>query len=459
MLGDTMTRGKEQELAGFGGYPKAKTELWRPEAWRELDALLTGSGPAIPRGLGRAYGDAAFVHGGKTVLVERLDRMIDFDPGTGLLQAEGGARLDRVIDCFLPQGFFPVVVPGTAQVTLGGLFACDVHGKNHHRDGSFARQVEALTLIDGQGRRRKLSPTKEKQAFYATAGGMGLTGFIQELSLRLMPVESAYLNVDLERSGSLEETLAKMRQDDGAYRYSVSWVDGLARGKHLGRGVLMRGNWCPREELPASLRANPYNYSKKFSWPVPMTPPLGLVHPWNMRIFNEAFYRKHPRKKRRVLQSAPDFFFPLDAVQGWNRLYGPGGFQQYQCVLPMAEAERGLQQLLERIARAGVASFLAVLKFMGASLAEAPLSFPREGAILALDLPHRGAETLALLDELDQIVLARGGRLYLAKDARMSAESFRAMYPELPAWQKVRARLDPKGRLRSAMAERLEMIG
>ncbi len=448
-----------QELSGWGGVPAAETELHRPERLSELVALSRDEAKRIPRGLGRAYGDAAFLGGGRTVLLERLDRFIALDEETGVLEAEAGARLDQVIETVLPRGFFPAVVPGTAEVTLGGLVACDVHGKNHHLEGAISSHVEALGLVAADGRRLTLSARKRAKLFWATFGGMGLTGFIEWVRMKLVRVPSAYLSVDLERSPDLETTLARFTEEGDRYRYSVAWIDCLARGAKLGRGVLMRGNWMEAADLPAPLRDAPYQVQPRWLAPrVPRQPPVSLVTPWTMRAFNEVFYRKHPKKAEGILQGYRDFFFPLDFVRDWNRIYGPGGFQQYQCVVPTEYALPALTAVLERISAAGVASFLAVVKQMGPGEARAPLSFPQPGVILALDLPHRGAETLALLDELDALILKHGGRLYLAKDARMRAETFRDMYPGLPGWKATKAKIDPDGRFVSDLARRLELM-
>ncbi|MDF1562882.1 MAG: FAD-binding oxidoreductase [Deltaproteobacteria bacterium] len=453
--------GKRQRISGWGGVPEAETELHRPERIAELVGLARAGEARIPRGLGRAYGDAAFLGGGRTVLLERLDRLlaIEEEGDEVFVRAEAGTRLDRLIDAVLPRGLFPAVVPGTAEVTLGGMVAADVHGKNHHRDGAVSNHVPELGLIGPDGARHTISARAQDELFWSTFGGMGLTGFIEWVRLRLVRVPSAYFSVDLERSPDLSTSLARFTDDDDAYGFSVSWIDCLARGSSLGRGVLMRGNWLPAEDLPAKLRDEPYRVARKPLEPrVPLMPPVSLVNPLTMRAFNEAFYRKHPRKRAGVVQGYSDFFFPLDWVRDWNRIYGPGGFQQYQFVVPFETAEAALVQVLERISAAGVASFLAVLKQMGPGQPRARLSFPQPGVILALDLPHRGVETDALLEELDRRVLEHGGRLYLAKDARMSAATFRAMYPELPAWQEVKAKIDPEGRFVSDLARRLELM-
>lgn len=405
----------------------------------------------VPRGLGRSYGDASFNSSGRTILMERLDRFLDFDPASGILECEAGVRLDELLRYFVPRGFFPPVVPGTKYVTLGGSLACDVHGKNHHRDGQFSRHVLDFKLLTPGGELIRCSRDENSDLFWATIGGMGLTGVITELRLRLVPIESAFLVVDYDRAADLDGALELMDETDQRYKYSVAWVDGLARGRNLGRSVLMSAN-------PASEGSGDLSLRERGVLSIPSVWPGQLLNRYSVRAFNSLYYERFRRAGREVLAHFEPFFFPLDRIGHWNRLYGRRGFLQYQCVIPGEGGRDGLVEILERFARSGQEIFLAVLKRLGAVEREHLLAFPLSGYTLAVDVPYRHPALLSLLDEVDRIVVRLGGRVYLAKDARMSSDVMRDMYPNLDRWAAVKARADPDGRLISDLARRLRLL-
>ena len=437
-----------EPVAGWGRHPVERGAVVRPE--RLL--LPPGDRPVLPRGLGRSYGDAAVPasHGAFVLETARADRVIAFDRERGTLTCEAGLSLAEILRVFLPRGWFPPVTPGTKFVTVGGCVACDVHGKNHHRDGPFGRFVDRLVLQVADGSVVECGPERERELFLATVGGMGLTGLITEVTLRLQPVDSAWMVVETEPVPGLGAMLDGLRDAGKDWPYTVGWIDCLARGASLGRGILMRGRHASRAEAPAVPPPEPRRLD------VPLDAPEWLLNPILMRGFNAAYYLSHARRSRGPARPVPchGFFYPLDAIGGWNRLYGRRGFLQYQCVVPRAAGPPAVAELLERVVEAGTASFLAVIKDCGPE-SDAYLSFPLEGTTLALDLPYRGPRTEALVHELNATVIAAGGRVYLAKDAVTRAEDFARMVPRLAEWRKVRDRWDPEHRFRSAQSVRV----
>jgi decaprenylphospho-beta-D-ribofuranose 2-oxidase len=443
-------------LSGWGRFPVAEMDVYRPERMSALADVVRNSSSVLARGLGRSYGDAALNGAGAVVLTERLNRFLDFDLSTGVLRCEAGVAFTDILQFFVQRGFFPPVAPGTRFITVGGAVACDIHGKNHHGAGSIARHVLDLTLITADGTRVTCSRAMNAELFQATLGGMGLTGIIAEATLRLTPISSAYLAVDYDRAKDLDEALALFHDSDARYAYSVAWIDCLAKGSALGRSVLMRGNHLAASDLAPSRARNPFDGRRTAHVGVPVDLPSGLMNASVIRAFNAAYYRRHPERARDVPVHHERFFFPLDRIANWNRLYGRRGFVQYQCVLPFDRGRDGLVRLLELISALGRCSFLAVLKTFGESEPGAMLSFPMAGYTLALDLPNR-PDVLALLDRLDEVVLGHGGRVYLAKDARLRPERFRAMYPQLPRWLEVKERVDPAHRFSSDLSRRLRL--
>jgi decaprenylphospho-beta-D-ribofuranose 2-oxidase len=444
-------RYKEQNLAGWGNVAPERSPVYRPERVAELSGTVRDSSQTlISRGLGRSYGDAA-VNAGGVVSHLRLNRFLAFDDVQGVVNCEAGVTFEELIRVALPRGFFPAVTPGTKYITVGGAIAADVHGKNHHLDGSFADCLIDFRLLTASGDLLRCSRTENPRAFWATLGGMGLTGAILDARFRLRPVETAHLTVDYHRTADLDESLQAFSDGDAGYRYSVAWIDCLARGRSLGRSVLMRGNHTPVADLPPSI-AEPLAQPTRRHKRVPCFLPNLVLNSWSVRAFNALYYRRHG--DRRAVVDYDTFFYPLDAVDHWNRIYGRRGFLQYQAAFPVDTSRAGLIALLEAIAASRQASFLAVLKTFGPAN-EGLLSFPVAGSTLAVDLPHTGAAVMGLLDKLDRIVLAHGGRVYLAKDVRMSRESFEAMYPRADEFRRLKAELDPQGRFDSALARRV----
>ncbi len=423
------------------------------DAAEAVAELVGGAGDrgVLARGLGRSYGDAAQNAGGAVVL-QPAEGRLDVDVERAEVEVGAGVSLDRLIRELLPHGLFVPVTPGTRFVTVGGAIACDIHGKNHHVDGTFGRHVIWLDLVDAEGRRRRLAPEESPDLFWATVGGMGLTGVVVAARLRLRRVETSVIRVDTDRAANLGELLTLMRQGDAGYTYSVAWIDLLSRGRSLGRSVLTRGEHATTAQLPAGRRADPLAFDARQRLSVPPWVPGGLVNKWSVRAFNEMWFRKAPRRRRGQLESLGGFFHPLDGVGEWNRLYGRRGLTQYQFVVPL-DQEDALAEAVDRIAAAGQASFLAVLKRFGPAN-PAPLSFPDEGWTLALDLPA-DPRLAPLFNGLDELVVAAGGRVYLAKDARLSRETLHRMYPRLPQFEAVRDEVDPQRVFRSDLARRL----
>lgn len=444
-----------KEIAGWGRYPVQGCELVRPERHGELAA---GGVPSIARGQGRSYGDAALNEGGRVVLTERLNRFIAFDTTHGTVSAEAGTTLAELLAVSVPQGWFPLVTPGTQYVSLGGCIAADVHGKNHHHDGAFSSSVRELELVLADGRRLRCSPQENEEAFWATVGSMGLTGLIGDVELQLQPIESAYISARHSAARDLEQAFRYLQDAEHDARYTVAWIDLTSQGPALGRSVVMAGDHAAVDALPARLRAEPLRLKPRGMRNVPFDMPGWLLNPLTIRAFNALYYRVEGRKRRPFTTGYQKFFYPLDALGNWNRLYGRRGFLQYQCVVPAATALDALRQVLERLAASGHPAFLGVLKRLGEENL-GYLSFPMAGYTLAMDLPMTGPALLRLLEELDAVVLRHGGRVYLAKDARLSAASFRAMYPRLEAWWPLKQSLDPDGVFSSSLSRRLAIGG
>jgi decaprenylphospho-beta-D-ribofuranose 2-oxidase len=417
--------------------------------------VLAEAGPrgVIGRGLGRTYGDAAQNAGGAVAESTPAARILDWNADTGSVSVQAGVTIDQLLRWALPRGYFVPVIPGTRHVTVGGAIAADIHGKNHHHDGTFGRHVESMVLCTPTATQR-LTPSMP--LFGATTGGMGLTGLIAEATIRLHPVESAYVTVDTERAADLDALLVGMTDHDDQYRYSVAWVDLLARGRSLGRGVLTSGDHATRDSLPARRRRRPLQFDPAVRARVPAALPVCVLAPPVIAAFNQFWYRKAPAHRQGEVQTLTEFFHPLDQLAGWNHLYGRRGFLQYQFVVPHDETAC-LATIVEQLAATGAPSFLAVLKRFGPAN-DAPLSFPIAGWTLTVDVPAR-PELAPVLRRLDHLVADAGGRVYLAKDSRLDPSLLAAMYPRLAEWRAQRDQADPGGVMTSDLDRRLNLSG
>lgn len=451
-------QGKKRLLSGWGRTQKVCSNVFEIQSSPNSDGVTPilsdiNTRLVIPRGLGRSYGDAAQVAGG-TVIIQKDDiANSDLDEKFNLT-VSGGTSLDAIMKKYIPLGYFVPVSPGTRYVTVGGAIAADIHGKNHHLDGSFADHVHSMKLIAPTGT-YELTPSTHPEIFWATAGGMGLTGIITEATIDMIPIETSYIKMETRRTQDLDELLTVMLDSDSDFRYSVAWIDCLAKGSSMGRSVLTRGDHATLDMLSGKERANPRKYNPSTRLVAPPWFPPNILNPLSVRAFNEIWFRKAPKLRENQIVPLSSFFHPLDGVRGWNRVYGHNGFLQYQFVVPDGQ-EESLRTILEKISKAGVASFLAVLKRFGPE-SKGILSFPKPGWTLALDIPIGSPTLSALLDELDTDVLQANGRLYLAKESRASSETIRAMYPRLDEFAQIKASLDPEFRIVSDLSRRLRL--
>jgi len=419
----------------WGRYPRAIHEAVRVH-WRHADLPLEGfqDRTFLPYGNGRSYGDSCLNDGGVLLDVRGLDRFICFDAASGVLRCEAGVMLSDVLDLIVPRGWFLPVLPGTKLVTLGGAIANDVHGKNHHRAGTFGCHVRSFELLRSDGTRKLCSPEQNAELFRATIGGLGLTGTILWAELALKPVSGPFVDSEVIRFGSLDEFFPLSEESDRTFDYTVAWIDCLAPGKALRRGLFLGGNHSDKEAKGPAV-------SRRCRLRFRVEPPVPLVNRATLRVFNAFQYRRHFRRRRRKIVHYGAFFHPLDAVGQWNRVYGPRGFLQYQCVLPHGPGRSALNEILRQVTDSDSGSFLAILKVFGDTPSPGLLSFPRPGITLALDFPIRGRRTFDLLNRLDAVVRHAGGALYPAKDARMSGEDFRRTFKE---WRTVQELKDPR---------------
>ena len=439
-------------VSGWGRYPTASTRLYRPERYRDV---MPHDESCIARGCGRSYGDASFDPDGATILMTRLDRLLELDTQRGVLRAEAGATVDEVLELLVPRGWFLPVVPGTRHVTLGGCAAADVHGKNQHRAGCFGDHIQELELILADGSRLRCSPQAEPEVFQATIGGMGLTGIIGELTIRLQPIETASVQVTQRSTANLAETFAALAEVDSDAAYTVAWLDCLAPGEAMGRGVVTHAEHAPLSTATGR-RADPLVIPRPSTRRVPVDAPGWVLNRRTMALYNRRYLHRCRSAPATGLSSYHEHFFPLDRLAHWNRLYGRRGFLQYQFLLPADDAPAQGESMLRRLIRAGHPPFLAVLKRFARS-GLGLLSFAQPGYTLALDFPFGDGGILAELRALDEVVIAGGGRVYLAKDARLEAHAFRAMYPRFGEWLAIKRRLDPGQRFRSGLSRRLRM--
>ena len=446
-----------ESLTGWGRTAPTLALVERPATVEEATRAVLAAGPrgAVARGLARSYGDAAQNAGGRVLDMTGLSRILDIDLRAGTVTAEAGVSLHQLMKVLLPLGWFVPVTPGTRYVTLGGAIGSDIHGKNHHVSGSFSRHVGSFDLLTADGSVRRVTREGDGDLFHATVGGMGLTGVVTAATVRLLPVRTSLMSVDTERATDLDDLMARLTATDHRYRYSVAWIDLLARGGSMGRAVLTRGDHAELDELSPAQRRDPLAFRPATLPAAPRFLPGGLLRPVTVGLFNELWYRKAPRERRGEIQRISTFFHPLDGVPEWNRVYGRDGFLQYQFVIG-PDQERTLRRIVERISRSQCPSFLAVLKRFGEG-DPGWLSFPAEGWTLALDIPTGMPGLGGLLNELDDEVAGAGGRVYLAKDSRLRPESLAGMYPRLDDFRRLRAELDPAGLFTSDLARRLRL--
>lgn len=415
-----------EKVFNWGMYPSSFSEVKASDSDLELKDFIDKSENLIARGNGRCYGDSALQHSIFSTLL--LNKVIDLNIDKGLITCEAGILLSDVLEIIVPKGFFLPVTPGTKYITIGGAIASNVHGKNHHKEGSFSNYVESLVLINEKAEKIQCSLEENSELFQSTLGGMGLTGVIVEATIKLKAIETSYIKLRSIKTNSLEETL-KLFHKHNHYTYSVAWIDCLKTGKNIGRSVIMLGEHAALSDLEDDQSKNPLKIHRKWRGNIPFTFPQFVLNKIFIKLFNTAFYQKHFQQENQKIVHYEPFFYPLDSITNWNRIYGKKGFLQYQFVLPFEKGEAGMRQILNLIVKSGAGSFLAVLKTFGEEeKCSSSLSFPTPGYTLALDFKY-SKKVLDLLNRLDEIVASYGGKIYLSKDARMSSKIFKITYP------------------------------
>ncbi|HET8938335.1 MAG TPA: FAD-binding oxidoreductase [Polyangiales bacterium] len=437
------------ELAGWGANLRSRCKLVEPEVPAELRKFLNQR--MIARGLGRSYGDPALNAGGLVVGMRKLDRFLDFDENTGILNAEAGVSLLQIIHSFGPRGFFPMISPGTQYVTIGGCIANDIHGKAHHSQGSFANSVESMRVLLANGEVVSCSRSQLPDLFWASFGGMGLLGIILSAEIKLRRVETAYYTERFMKLPNLDELMTAIDETDKDYAYSVATVDVYGRGPGLGRGVCNMGNIAALSDLPPELQKDPLRIAPEAKLVVPFEMPEMTLNPLTIRMVNA--YAQYKQSHKTGITHYTDFTYPLDIAQEWYRVYGPRGFTQYQFVIPFKDGHEVMHSLFDAMTSSGEMPNLNVLKRMGKQ-SEGLLSFPTEGYTLAIDFPVRSG-TVALTRRLDAMVLEAGGRIYLGKDSYVEPDTFRKMYPRLDEWLAIKAKYDPENIFVSDLSRRV----
>ncbi len=438
-------------LASFNQSTTQNCNVVRPERYRELLDIVKK--PVIARGLGGSYGDAALNIDGQVVLMERLNRVLEFDRINGVITAEAGISLADILAVIVPAGWFLPVTPGTQYVTLGGCIAADVHGKNHHRTGSFEQHVLWLDVVIHDGEIIRCSSTQNSDLFWATIAGMGLTGIIGSASIKLIPLESAYMSVKHLATNNLQQTIIYLTDELQDDQYSVAWVDTASENNKFGRSIIMTAHHATLEELAPEQKSKPLKLFKQQQITIPYNCPGWLLNKKVIQLYNNYYYRTQSHKEK-FLSHYQDYFYPLDKIKHWPRLYGKRGFIQYQCVLPHNVALASIQTILDHLQKNNYSPFLTVLKQFGKA-SNTPLSFPMPGLTLAMDIPIKDNKLFSLLDEIDEIVVQNEGRIYLAKDARLTPARFQIMYPRYVEWLAIKKKWDPKNNFSSSLARRL----
>lgn len=436
----------------FNGYPREMPELVsRPERYAELQPNQLIS---IARGLAGSYGDAALNAQGAIILTNRLDRFLEFDVRKGILSVESGISLAKLLKLIVKQGWFLPVMPGTANVSLGGCIATDIHGKNHCFAGSLGQHVLNLQLITANGKKINCSPKIIPELFWATIGGMGLTGIIGVVTLQLKRIETAYMKVQHHTKNNLKQIVEELLKEDNEFEYSVAWLDALNRP--VAHGVIIKAKHADLADLPISQQKQPFFVPNYSSLKCPNLFSYCFLRSKMVKLFNKVYYFYLAKKNQVYLQPYQNYFFPLDRIRNWPRFYGRKGFIQYQCVIPTEFAYSAIKDILETLHTYKHPIFLAVLKRFGKENV-APLSFPLAGITLALDIPISSDKLFDCLDSLDEIVIQAGGRIYLAKDARLKSKAFRKMYKRYPEWLAIKQRWDPQNRWSSSLSRRLDL--
>lgn len=417
----------------WGRYPKVEQEILAVR-WRDETLPDSGDKSVLPYGLGRSYGDSCLNDGQALVETSGLNRFIAFDKKKGILRCEAGVTLDEILKLIVPSGWFLPTTPGTKFITVGGAIANDIHGKNHHVAGTFGCHVKAFELLRSDGARQRCTARTNTELFKATLGGLGLTGLITWAEFRLKKISNAWIDVESIKFESIAEFLKLSRESDKTWEYTVSWIDCVTQGESMGRGIFMRGNHSPASVLSRKVHVDP-------KVTAPFNCPGFLLNAFSIKAFNTLYYSKQRSKRSNSRVHYDPFFYPLDVVNDWNRIYGTRGFFQYQFVIPFGGGQEAMELILRKITASKQGSFLAVIKTFGAKKSPGMLSFPQPGITLALDFPNRGESTFKLFKELDSVVDEAGGLLYPAKDARMSAELFQKTYPQ---WEAFSTFVDPK---------------
>ncbi len=438
----------KKQIANWGNYPVMESNEESFAFHEQLNQLLDEEGDFIPRGNGRCYGDASL--GQRTISTLKYDKILSFDPATGVFECQSGLTLDQILEVIVPRGWFLPVTPGTKFITVGGAVASDVHGKNHHIDGSFSNHILDMDVVLASKKVITCSTRMNEDLFEATCGGMGLTGLITRVRFQLKKIETSFIKQKQIKAGNLEE-LIRLFETYHQYTYSVAWIDCLKKGEQFGRSILMLGEHARLSDLHEKQRQDPLKLPKKKQINFPFNLPSWVLNAFTVKAFNYLFYVKNFKREINNVISYEPFFYPLDAILHWNRGYGKNGFVQYQFVLPL-EAKPGLIEILNRISDKGLGSFLAVLKVFGKQ--ESIISFPMEGYTLALDFPIKPG-LLEFLDELDQVVLRYGGRLYMSKDARMKPETLQSGYPDLGKFKDIVRKYNPEAKIHSLQSDRL----
>ncbi|GAB3342662.1 FAD-binding oxidoreductase [Marivirga atlantica] len=438
-----------QEITNWNLYPKVKAEVKSFTSKNEL-ARLSGMHFDTIRGNGRSYGDASL--GAKVIDTTAYNKVLSFDTEKGIITAQSGVLLSDLLEIIVPKGWFLPVTPGTKFITLGGAVASDVHGKNHHKEGAFSNHIEYLTLLDAHGNLVQCSKQSNSEIFKAACGGMGLTGPIVEISLRLKAIETAYIKQKQIKAKNLENLLP-LFEENASYTYSVAWIDCLKKGENYGRSILMLGEHATKEEVKSSHKLK---VPKSKALSIPFNFPSFTLNNFTIGAFNQLYYSKNISAVKEMVTPYEGFFYPLDNILHWNRIYGKKGFLQYQFVIPKNDGGKGIIKIMKMISNRGMTSFLAVLKTMGPE-DTGYLSFPKEGYTLALDFPIRKG-LFEFLDELDKVVIELGGRLYLAKDARMSASVFHKTYPNIELFREAAKKTNLSKDFNSDLNKRLSII-